>query len=153
MDLQVIVEARSVDLVEQVVFGILLLLGVTFQHHHLLERLKYKGQHLDGMEETHGVLTQEIKCDFIVVVFRKGHVLDPEGAAADSVGFVLTLLISNSEGQLVDKVGGYPKLLLFSVVGLHAFDVILSHLFDDVLQPPCAFVLLLVVLPFDLRIC
>ena len=44
------------------------------------------------------------------MLFVQGDVLNPEAAAADRVSLVLVLLVSGSQGELVDEVEGHCAL-------------------------------------------
>lgn len=85
----------------------------------------------DLIVETDRVLTEEIESD--LVGRGEGDMLVTERATSDRVGFVVSLLISVTEGEAVDEVDGggaltgrhLLRLEIGGVVGADAVDVLL----------------------------
>ena len=66
--------------------------------------------YLDFIIESNAVLTQEVEDDFVRRL--QGDMLVLKRAAANSICFILTFLITSTESKLVDQINGRSELAI-----------------------------------------
>mmetsp|Transcript_30429 Transcript_30429/g.81848 ORF Transcript_30429/g.81848 Transcript_30429/m.81848 type:complete len:212 (-) Transcript_30429:1332-1967(-) len=89
--------------------------------------------HLHGVVELDGVLSQEAELELVVLV--QCDVLDTQRAAAHRVRLLVRVLfVAHTQGELVDEVDGDGALLHLEGGGLEAPLVVRAHLADVLLE-------------------
>ena len=141
--LQVIIQTTSVYTVEQEVIRFLALREAD-------QAVIDVSWNWDGVLITNGVLSEEVKLDHVGL--RELHILYLKRAAAHSVGFVFTLLITHTKSQVVNQESTYSKLIINRVLRAYLFVIVDSNRSNVLLQSSCLLILFAIILALDLRL-
>mmetsp|Transcript_43411 Transcript_43411/g.140146 ORF Transcript_43411/g.140146 Transcript_43411/m.140146 type:complete len:598 (+) Transcript_43411:737-2530(+) len=144
--LEVVVELGGVDLVEDLVAGLLLL-------DEGLQRLVRLGDDVGRRVVLDRVLAEELEAQLVVALVEED-VLHAQRGAADRVRLLVrVLLVAHAESEPVDQVDRHGLLLRLHVRVLHALHVVGADAADVLLELARLFVLCEVRHPLPRRVC